>query len=590
MTLPATFPAERASEELDPESPQHRLLFDPSPEAAQDWIETFLSVPTERGTVIPFRCYPQQRRMLQEHTGRDITIKGRQTRASSLILARNLRRMTTNFHLKCLVITQRDDTTMMFRARIEHHLKDLAAHNLDYEIVFRNKDELVIGKQLEARFIFASGEERTTGRSYSAHIVHASEIAWWRPETAGDLVGSITPAVPGPPHGWFDMESTPNGAEGLFYEYIQDALGDDPLQSWRVHFYPWFLEPRYRAGMTEDCDLFLDRETMEDQLKHFEPDYREQMLLTQHDLVPEQIIWRRWRKREMEKTGIPFEQEYVESITDCFITGSENFFVSPDGVDHLSKYRLQCIEPIDRRDALPYRQAQSISFFGSNLHIWEYPDPKATYVLFCDLAEGGTSRDHDYSTAVVLNCFTRHHAASLRLKCAPSEFGVMACAVGQFYNLAMIGGERGGYGSAALERIRELNYPKVYYHADLGSRKTPEPWIHPTQQHRDEILRVFREGVFEHSFHTRDKNLIMEMGTFDWQKVGATKATYKARARKRKHDDLVISAAGALFIAQRTFRFSNQRRQDEQQEIIVGANGLVIGRGPADQSNLPWLH
>jgi len=129
--------------------------------------------------------------------------------------------------------------------------------------------------------------------------------------------------------------------------------------------------------------------------------------------------------------------------------------------------------------------------------------------------------------------------------------------------------------------------PKIYYHADLGSRKAPEPWIHPTQQHRDEILRVFREGVFEHSFHTRDKNLVLEMGTFDWHKVGATKATYKVRARKRKHDDLVISAAGALFVAQRTFRFS--QRRTEKEEIVVGPQGLVLSRGPASSTRKFWL-
>lgn len=538
------------------------------------------------GTVVPFRLYPQQKRMLHDHTGRDLTVKGRQTRASSLILARNLRRMTTNFGLKCLVMTQSDQTTAMFRARIEHHLRDLAAHGLDYEIVFRNKDELVIGRQLESRFIFASGEERVTGRSYSAHVVHASEIAWWRPETAGELVGSIIPAVPGPPAGWFDMESTPNGAEGLFYEYVQDALAGDALQPWSVHFYPWWLEPRYRAGTTADCDLFLDQEMLRTALEGFEPNHREQMLIDQYGLTLEQALWRRWRERELSKTGIPFLQEYVESLTDCFITGSENFFTSPDGADHLAPFRLQCSEPIDRKDALKYRDS-SISFFGSNLQIWEYPDPKATYVGFCDLAEGGSSRDHDYSALVVLNCFTRHHAATLRLKCAPSDFGAMACAVGQFYNGATLGGERGGYGSAALERLRDLTYPKIYYHSDLGSRKSPEPWIHPTQQHRDEILRVFREAVFEHSFHTRDKNLVLEMGTFDWHKVGATKATYKVRARKRKHDDLVIAAAGALFIAQRTFRFSQRKR--EQEEIVVGPQGLVLSRGSLSSTRKTWL-
>ena len=172
MQSKATLPAERAFSELDPGSWTHRLLFDPSPEAQRDWIESLLTVPNERGEVVPFRLYPQQWQMLEEQTGRDITVKGRQTRASSLILARNLRRMTTGFALRCLVVTQSDQTTALFRRRIEHHLQDLARRGLDYPIVFSNKDELVIGKELQNSYLFGSGEERVTGRSYSAQITH----------------------------------------------------------------------------------------------------------------------------------------------------------------------------------------------------------------------------------------------------------------------------------------------------------------------------------------------------------------------------------------------------------------------------------
>lgn len=545
----------------------------------QAWIETFLTIESERGAVVPFKLYPQQVRMLEDHTGRDITVKGRQTRASSLLLARNLRRMTTSFGLKCLVITQNDQATQMFRARILHHIEDLNRAGLNYPIVEDNKNGIVIGKDMGNRYVFASAEERVTGRSYSAHIVHASEVAHWKPENAGALIGSIVPAVPGPPTGWFDMESTPNGAEGVFYEYAQDALSDDPLQGWALHFYPWWLEPRYKGGTEEDCDLRLDRETFEDLVRTFSPSHRETFLMEQDALSIEQILWRRWRERELNRTGVPFLQEYVEDIQSCFITGSENYFASPDGADHLAMYRAECRDPIARVDALPYRGAD-ISFFGQNLSVWEYPHPGDTYVVFCDLAEGGTGTDHDFSAACVVNAMTRHHAATLRIKCAPSDFGAMVCALGQYYNQAWVAGERGNYGSAALDRIRALSYPKVYYHVDYGpTNKKPDAWIFPTQQHRDELLRCLREAVFDHSFATRDRIALAEMGTFDWQKVSAQKAGYKAKARRRRNDDLVIALAGALYVAQRIYRAPRARRPDEPENVVVGRHGVVIQRG-----------
>ena len=72
-----------------------RLFFDPSPQAEIDWIEALLTIDNEQGNVVPFDLFPQQRKMAFNKTGRDITVKGRQTRASSYILAKNVRRMVT---------------------------------------------------------------------------------------------------------------------------------------------------------------------------------------------------------------------------------------------------------------------------------------------------------------------------------------------------------------------------------------------------------------------------------------------------------------------------------------------------------------
>ncbi len=526
--------------------------------------------------------------MLYEQTGRDITVKGRQTRASSLILGRNLRRMTNSFGIKCLVGTHSDQATAMFRDRIRHHIQDLARSGLHYDIVLDNKDEIVIGKEMQNRYVFASGAETATGRSYSAQIVHLSEVAFWRPETAGDLIGAITPSVPGPPIGWFDMESTPNGAEGVFYEYAKDAESDDLLQGWTVHLYPWHMEPRYQGGAEDGCDLRLTQEDFAQLVREFEPSSRERHLMEALGLTIGQILWRRWRTRELERTGVPFLQEYVESLDSCWITGESNFFSGSDGKDHLTYYRDQCVEPFEKKDSLPFKNV-NISFHGPNLSIWESPDPASKYACFADLAEGGMGRDHDFSALSVMNAMTRHHVATLRLKCAPAEFAAMCCAVAWFYNQATLAGERGGYGSACLDRIQELGYPNVYYHWDPSSSSSKvEPWIYMTAPNREEVLNGLREAVFDHSILSRDKIAIGEMGTFDWQKVGMRKTGYKAQARKRRHDDCVISLAGALFVSKRIYRAPTARTPDEPEEVVVGQHGIVISRG-APRSQRPYL-
>ena len=167
----------------------------------------------------------------------------------------------------------------------------------------------------------------------------------------------------------------------------------------------------------------------------------------------------------------------------------------------------------------------------------------------------------------------------------------MACAVMQYYNKGLLGGERGTYGSAALERIRDLHYPNIYYHVDYNkpNRKKPEAWIYPTQEHRDEILRVFREAVFERLFLTRDDNVVQEMGSFSWEKVRGGEGGMKARAKKRKHDDLVIACAGANFIAARYSRIRlEQQDKEPMQEIVVDSSGIVIETGPRSGAQ-PWM-
>lgn len=560
----------------------HSLLFDQTPAATQRWIETLLTIPSPQGAIVDFNLFPQQVRMLEEHTGRDLTVKGRQTRASSLILAKDLRRMTTSFGLNALVMPNTDQVAEIFRDRIRHHIRDLKGHGLDYPIVSDSKDELVIGKEMQNRYIFASGEERNPGRAYAAQIIHLSETAHWPAHSVGKLLGGIEPSFPGPPAGWWDMESTPNGGEGLFYDYAQEAQDED--DPWTLHFYPWYMEPRYRAGPLDDttCDLRLPLAVLQKREREFSATKEEQVLLD-IGLDIRQILWRRWRERELRKTGVPFLQEYVESIEGCFITGEENYFTSPDGIDHLKYYRAQCADPTERLMALPYRDTKAVEFFGSNLHIWERPDPKSQYVGYMDLSEGGQSEKSDSSALVVLNAFTRHHAATLRLKSSPSEFATMACAVMQFYNTGLLGGERGGYGSAALERCIDLQYPNIYYHFDVAKNKT-EAWIYPTEKSRDELLRVFKEDVFERVFMTRDATLVREMGSFGWSKASGNSARLKALAKKQRHDDMVISASGANFIVARSGRYPTpvraQRAPQTAEEIVVGANGLVMRRGP----------
>jgi hypothetical protein len=578
-----------------------RLFFGTEPQDEIDWIEELLSIDSETGKVVPFKLYPQQVQMSNNKTGRDITVKGRQTRASSYILAKNLRRMVTNWGLKCLVMTQDDQTTSTFRARIKHHLKDLEQHGFKFEIGLDNEDELEI-LDTDSRYIFGSGQEQTAGRAYTGHIVHLSEFAHWPLGTAGTLIGGITPSVPGPPAGWMDIESTPNGAEGQFYDMTMDSKTFNPTSRWSTHFYPWWLEPRYRAGTTPGIDLLYTEGEWEKLLKNFTPAVEEEKLMDEYDLDIGQVLWRRVRKSEQDKTSAPFLQEYVETLEGCFLTAGGNYFATPDGINHLEQYRQTVAPPKEIVENLP---GSSVSFSGGGLHVWQRPQLGLPYAVWVDCAGGGLDESADYTAIIVMDCVNMFIAARLCVKVAPDEAAPMAVAIAQYYNNALLGGERDAFGLTCVNKIQDIGYKNLWFFLEPGqtmsiSKPIEKPWGHPTQI-RQHILSSLRSKVFNGLFHTSDSWGVQQMGAFTWQKVTEKRHGLK-EAGKGQKDDIVMCYAGLCYIAPlASARYTGKRGQSapgtpvqENEVVVVGKHGLVLDRKRPGQSGgglpfMPWL-
>ncbi len=572
-----------------------RLFFGQTPQDEIDWIESLLTIDNEQGNVVPFELFPQQRQMARNKTGRDITIKGRQTRASSYILAKNVRRMVTGAGLKCLTMTQDDQTTATFRARVRHHLRDLKQQGWEFEIGLDNNDELVLA-DTECRWMWGSGQERTAGRAYTGHIVHLSEFAHWPKEQAGVLLGGIQPSVPGAPHGWFDIESTPNGAEGKYYDMVSDSNLFDPMSRWSTWFYPWWMEPRYRSGTTTDCDISYSNEQWESMLKTFRPTEEEQKLIDEFDLDVGQILWRRVKKSEQDKTDAPFLQEYVETLEGCFLTAGGNYFASGDGINHLAKFRDTTCPPKEIVSHLP---GVSVQFPDPHMHIWQRPQLGRGYAVWVDCAGGGLDDGADYSAVVVMDVENMFIAARLAVKAAPQEVAPMAVAIAKYYNNALLGGERDALGSTCVAKIQEIGYRNLWFFIAPGEtmnikKAIVDPWGHPTQI-RNLILTALREYVFAGLFNLSDGWGVRQMGAFTWMKVSQKREGLKAAGKGQK-DDLVMCYAGLCFIANEArARYNAKKRGNiggpvrKDEIVVVGKHGLVVDRHASGAGPRPWL-
>lgn len=560
-----------------------KMFFGDTPEDTIDFIETLLSIPNEQGRIVHFKLYPQQRQMVANQTGRDITVKGRQTRASSLILARNVRRMVTGNGLNCLTLAQDDQITATFRARVQHHLRDLKQQGWEFKIAADNDNELVL-EDTESRWIWGSGEERVVGRAYTSHIVHLSELSHYNIEKGRALMGGIQPSVPGPPYGWFDIESTPNGAEGPFYDMVMDSKTYDPASRWSTHFYSWWLEPRYRAGTTSSCDLRYSEGDWDNLLKDFKPTEEEQKHMKVNDLDVGQMIWRRVTKKAQDKTDAPFLQEYVETLDGCFLTKGGNYFASPDGINHLEQYR-QTVKP--PQEIVTSIEDSPVKFTGDGLHIWDRPQQGRPYAVWVDCAGGGLDDGADYSAVVVMDCGNMAVVARLAIKVAPQEIAPMAVAIAKYYNNALLGGERDAFGSVCVAKIMDIGYKNIWYWFEPGQvlsikKAVEDPWGHPTQI-RAHILSTLREHVLSSAFSVYDGWGVQQLGAFTWQKVQG-REKLKAAGKGQK-DDLVMCYAGLCYIANqargryKAYQSAGAEDAKEQEIINVGANGLVTRRG-----------
>lgn len=576
------------------------------PELDRAWVETLLTIESEDEGIIPWTCTEQQVRILDttRRIRKLVIIKGRQTRCSTILLAKAIRKAVTSYGQNFVIITQTNEMSQNFRQFIKNRFEDLAKLGFEYDFSTKNggmdnEEKLRIAGR-RCTFHFASAEQKVGLRGIqTAHWVHASEVAHWPEDSAKRIMGALLPASP--PTGFFVAESTPNGAAGWFYEKATNSVPLVPVSLWTVAFYPWWLEPKYNIksyiGVLADMGISLDKLRL-----NFIPSPAEEALMNQERLGIDQMLWRRFRADDLLSTGQYFAQEYPENLLSCWLASGTCFF-HDDLADHLGYYRGHVQEPAQKRRTMDYTDPVTgvesvIDLLGPSLLVWESPQAGHQYVAFLDLS-AGAGEDSDYSALVILDVTqpTHNHVATLRIRTLPSRVGAMAAAVSRWYNWAYLGVERNaGYGTSALEKLQEMHYPNLFYDM-VNQPEKPQLGWYTSPQSRERMLAGLRERVFNHTITIPDQMAIIEMGGFTWRKVQGRSGVLSFRAEaERGNDDMVMALAGACAIAPyapRRVRLGHRELRvgpdssAEDSIVLDGRTGVVVQRGGSAQ--LPWL-
>jgi len=449
-----------------------------------------LCVRTRDGKLALLRPNAVQEAFEKARGERNIVLKARQLGLTTWVAARFfLRTITHPGTLSLQVAHTQEAAEEIFR--IVHRFADSLPEQLRNGPLKTSRANVrqIAFPELDSTYMVVSAGERNAGRGLTAQNLHCSELARWPGDPAETLAGLRAALAP---NGEQVLESTPEGVGGCFYDEWQKAPETGMVQ----HFFPWWMEKRYRAKSVAP-ELWNENE-------------RE--LALRFGLDARQIGFR--RQLHAEFRGLA-RQEYAEDAESCFIA-------SGDAVFELSAIdaRLSAV-----RDPVQMRR-------NRELRIWLPPVPGRQYLVAVDPAGGGS--EGDYSAAQVVDVATGMQCAEFAGHVGGVELTRLICNLAAEYNQAWLVVERNNHGTGILALAEAVcHYPRIF----CQDMKTG--WL-TNSVTRPAVLGRLGAALIEQPHLFQSRRLLAECRCFVRLPDGST------GARAGTHDDCVLAMAMAL--------------------------------------------
>jgi len=427
--------------------------------------------------------------------------------------------------------------------------------------------------QIDSYFAVGWAGSKKVGRGSTINNLHGSEVAFW--EDAGPLISGIMQSIP--QDGNIFLESTANGIGNYFYKEYQDAGSGKSI--FKDRFYPWFLEPGYRADSLVGGGVFVR-------------DSEEEELAQRYNLDDQQLIWRRNKILELKnamKSGEnvgTFPQEYPCNPDEAFMITGSTYFDNNKIINELIPRT-----PNEWREILPPLWASNLRRVRDNprnqFDIWVAPQSGHRYIITADPSEGINTDDlHDYCSSDIIDVETWEQVGVLHGRWEPFEYAGLLYELGKWYNNALIVVERNNHGHAVLTNlINHYGYPSmegysgVYAHRDYDStRKSKQSTLKPGYPNNVKTKAIALGALYtvtsDGSLNIKDKRGLKQMLTFAKLPGG------KLGALSGHHDDKVLSLAlGAAVLTDVEFNNLEQKITNKRKSrIITGKSLKRVGR------------
>ena len=502
-----------------------------NPCIAMDYIEGCLKIKTKSGTVVPFRLNDAQRKLYavakrQQDAGKPvrlIILKARQLGFSTLTEGLIFHACATRKNVNALIVAHREDATAnlfrmskLFYDELPAPVKPMLRASNAQELVFENPSKLRSEREarpgLRSRIRCATAGGRGIGRSDTLQCVHLSEYAFWPDGADGkaSTLAGILQAVPSLPGTMVVIESTANGFEDFKERWDAAVAGENDFEP---VFFAWFENPDYSMPVVPGTE--------------WTPEERE--LRDAYQLTDEQLQWRRWCIANNCGGSLDmFRQEYPASPGEAFLHSGTGVFDNEQIVLRLERLP----SPAGRGEFTDGERTESET---GAITLYELPEDGVPYVLGGDTAGEGS----DYFTAIVIDNVSGRIAAKLRQKYSEPEYVRQICALGRFYNDALVAIET-NFSTYPVMKLQEMEYPNQYSREreDTYTRQMKKSYGFRTdRQSRPRAIANLVEVFSSHPEWFTDRELLEEMLTFCYNE------DHRPEALAGKHDDLVMGAA-----------------------------------------------
>lgn len=265
----------------------------------QAFANTFLWILSKNKNLVRLKWNRAQAHFNAHRTQRDLILKARQLGFSTYIQGEMFRRTVTGTRAT-ITLAHDNDTTQILRRMADRFWENCKFGDVQPRREYANA-ALATYPEFDSEAIVATAGSKAKGRGGAYTDFHGSEVAFWvdaEKIVAGAMQGGNPDVI---------LESTPNGAQGYFYELCMEAM--DKAGVWTLHFYPWWWDVEYKIILDEGEEITYTDEEIE--------------LVQKHNLTQEQIKWRRNKKKELKHL---FVQEYPEDPITCFLTSGNSYF------------------------------------------------------------------------------------------------------------------------------------------------------------------------------------------------------------------------------------------------------------------------